>query len=77
MESFFAPVTHWLNDVTGFSFSIHGYISLTLAMFGVGILYVGLLYLMRLSHRSGADEDAYEYRDPRSGRHEDETSHDP
>lgn len=66
MNEFFAPLTEWLNGMTGFSFSIHGYIAMLLTLIGVTALYGVLLYLMRLSHTSGADDDVYEYRDPRN-----------
>lgn len=66
MREFFAPLSDWLNALTGFNFSIHGYVSIFLALIGVLTLYGGLLYLMRLSHKSGADEDVHAYRDPRS-----------
>lgn len=65
MTEFFAPLTNWLNELTGYDVSIHGYISILLTLIGVFGLYVGLLYLLRLSHRSGHDESVHEYRDPR------------
>lgn len=55
----------WLNGLTGFSFSIHGWASVALALVGVFGLYIGLLALMRRSHRSGADDAVRDYRDPR------------
>ncbi len=65
MTEFFAPVTDWLNALFGYQLSIHGYISILLAMIGVFGLYAGLLYLVRLSHRSGHDASVQDYRDPR------------
>ncbi|WP_421881991.1 hypothetical protein [Pacificispira sp.] len=65
MTEFFAPLTNWLNGITGLDISIHGYIAILLTLIGVFALYLGLLYLLRLSHRSGHDEIVYDYRDPR------------
>ncbi|MEC9266859.1 MAG: hypothetical protein VX464_12435 [Pseudomonadota bacterium] len=65
MTEFFAPLTSWLNGFTGLDISIHGYIAILLTLIGVFALYLGLLYLLRLSHRSGHDEIVYDYRDPR------------
>ncbi|MBO6835345.1 MAG: hypothetical protein RLW87_15945 [Alphaproteobacteria bacterium] len=65
MTEFFAPLTSWLNGITGLDISIHGYIAILLTLIGVFALYLGLLYLLRLSHRSGHDEIVYDYRDPR------------
>ena len=64
MSEFFAPFTAWLNDLTGLGISIHGYISIFLALIGVFGLYIGLLYLIRLSHSSGRDDAVYDYRHP-------------
>lgn len=55
----------WLNGLTGFNFSIHGWISVLLILLGVFGLYIGLLMLVRRSHRSGHDQAVDDYRDPR------------
>lgn len=65
MTEFFAPLTDWLNGMTGIGISIHGYISILLILFGVFGLSIGLFYLLRLSHRSGHDDVVWDYRDPR------------
>lgn len=41
-------------------FSWHGLAALALTVFGVTIVNVGLMWLMRLSHTSGRDDEAYE-----------------
>ena len=41
-----------------------GYISIFLALVGVFGLYIGLLYLIRLSHSSGVDDAVRDYRHP-------------
>jgi hypothetical protein len=71
MDEIFAPLTDWLNGITGLGVSIHGYIAILLTLVGVLGLYVGLLYLMRLSHRTGRDDAVRDYRDPRRGDHDD------
>lgn len=65
MNAFFAPLTDWLNGITGLDISIHGYIAIVLTLIGVLAMYVGLLYLLRLSHRNGHDDAAHDIRDPR------------
>lgn len=65
MTEFFAPVSDWLNGLTGLGMTIHGYIAIVLTLIGVFGLYIGLLYVMRLSHRSGHDAEVRDYRDPR------------
>ena len=72
MNDLFLPVSDWLNGITGLGFTMHGYIALVLGVIGVTALYAVLLYLMRLSHQSGVDDDAYEYRDPRFDKSDDE-----
>ena len=66
MSDFFAPLTDWLNGMTGLGVSIHGYIAILLTLIGVFGLYGGLFYLIRLSHRSGHDDAVRDYRDPRA-----------
>ncbi len=41
-------------------FSWHGLAALVLTVFGVTAVNVGLIWLMRVSHTSGRDEEAYE-----------------
>lgn len=65
MSEFFASIAGHLNELTGLQFSIHGYISILLTLVGVVGLYIGLLYLLRLSHRTGHDDAVQDYRDPR------------
>jgi hypothetical protein len=65
MTEFFSPVSDWLNGLTGLGMTIHGYIAILLTLLGVFGLYVALLYVMRLSHRSGHDAAVRDYRDPR------------
>lgn len=60
-------LTAWLNGLTGLNFSIHGWVSVALALIGVFALYIGLLWLMRRSHESGHDQAVEDYRDPRRG----------
>ncbi|MEM7567375.1 MAG: hypothetical protein AAF321_09105 [Pseudomonadota bacterium] len=49
----------WL--VYGLSeFSWHGLAALVLTVFGVTAVNVGLIWLMRVSHNSGRDAEAYE-----------------
>ncbi|MEQ8602482.1 MAG: hypothetical protein RIB45_04120 [Marivibrio sp.] len=63
----FNAFADWLNALTGFNFSIHGWISVLLILLGVFGLYLGLLALIRRSHRSGHDQAVDDYRDPRRG----------
>lgn len=41
-------------------FSWHGLVAMVLTVFGVTAVNVGLIWLMRLSHMSGRDAEAYE-----------------
>ncbi len=60
----------WLNGLTGYSFSGHGWIAAGLTLVGVAAVYLALLKLMRLSSRGGHDEAVDAYRDPRRDRPE-------
>jgi hypothetical protein len=61
----FDPFVAWLNGLSGLNFSIHGWLSVLIALIGVFGLYIGLLWLMRRSHKSGHDQMVDDYRDPR------------
>lgn len=65
MNDFFAPLTDWLNGLTGLEFSIHGYIAILLTLIGVFGLYAVLMLLMHRSRASEHDQVVYDYRDPR------------
>ncbi|MDW3204909.1 MAG: hypothetical protein R8L07_05145 [Alphaproteobacteria bacterium] len=65
MNDFFAPLTNWLNGLTGLEFSIHGYIAILLTLIGVFGLYAALMLLMHRSRASEHDQVVYDYRDPR------------
>ena len=55
----------WLNGLSGFNFSIHGWASVLLILLGVLGLYLALMILVRRSHKSGHDKAVDDYRDPR------------
>lgn len=61
--AFLDRVVAWLNATAGVQFSGHGWIAAGLAVVGVLGIYIGLLYLMRLSHRTGHDDEVAPLRD--------------
>lgn len=65
MADFVAAAEAWLNGITGYDMSIHGYLAILATLIGVFGLYIALLLLVRKSRQSGHDEAVYSYRDPR------------
>ncbi len=53
---FLTQTVDWLNGVSGFEFSGHGWIAFIAGIVGVTALNIGLMWLTVRSNRSGHDE---------------------
>ena len=57
----FDPIVHWLNELAGMNFSIHGWVAILLTIIGVCAFSFGLMYLTHRSHTSGHDKQVDDF----------------